>query len=206
MKFPSHLNCDGKIVSEMGPWSSNCDTFCTCHDTICKIFRNQYVKIYMRISCNFHQIAVFKISARPQTLIGKIWVGPASFPSLSYINFGKIGLRQVSDLILKTEIVIVMEKSFKKEVSLSVRCSLHHASLTKIMKWYLRRIYWGLTQINVLYVLALRNGYIIIVLTFAEPKQQALLNFIAMVHLKNCHCICSLVDLARNYWSILNSL
>ena len=20
MKFPSHLNCDGKIVSEMGPW------------------------------------------------------------------------------------------------------------------------------------------------------------------------------------------
>ena len=22
MKFPSHLNCDGKIVSEMGPWST----------------------------------------------------------------------------------------------------------------------------------------------------------------------------------------
>ena len=21
MKFPSHLNCDGKIVSEMGPWT-----------------------------------------------------------------------------------------------------------------------------------------------------------------------------------------
>ena len=35
---------------------------------------------------------VFKISARPQTLTGKIWVGPASFPSLLYINFGKIAL------------------------------------------------------------------------------------------------------------------
>ena len=37
--------------------------------------------------------AVFKISARPRTLTGKIWVGPASFPSLSYINFDKIVLR-----------------------------------------------------------------------------------------------------------------
>ena len=37
--------------------------------------------------------AVFKISAGPQTLTVKIWVGPASFPSLSYINFGKIVLR-----------------------------------------------------------------------------------------------------------------
>ena len=37
--------------------------------------------------------AVFKISARPQNLTGKIWVGLASFPSSSYINFGKIVLR-----------------------------------------------------------------------------------------------------------------
>ena len=41
--------------------------------------------------------SVFKISAGPRTLTGKIWVGPASFPSLSYINiyinFGKIVLR-----------------------------------------------------------------------------------------------------------------
>ena len=36
---------------------------------------------------------VFEISAGPLTLTGKIWVSPASFPSLSYINFGKIVLR-----------------------------------------------------------------------------------------------------------------
>ena len=39
------------------------------------------------------EYAVFKISAGPQTLTGKIWVGTASFPSLSYVNFGKIVLR-----------------------------------------------------------------------------------------------------------------
>ena len=37
--------------------------------------------------------SVFKISAGPGTLKGKIWVGPAIFPSLSYINFDKIVLR-----------------------------------------------------------------------------------------------------------------
>ena len=37
-------------------------------------------------------LTVFKISAGPRTLTGKIWVGPASSP-LSYINFGKIVLR-----------------------------------------------------------------------------------------------------------------
>ena len=36
---------------------------------------------------------VFKISARPRTLTGKIWVGQANFPSLSYIHFGKIVLQ-----------------------------------------------------------------------------------------------------------------
>ena len=37
-------------------------------------------------------VAVFKISAGPRTLTGKICVGPASFSSLSYINFPKIVL------------------------------------------------------------------------------------------------------------------
>ena len=48
--------------------------------------------------------AVLKKSAEPWTLTGKTWVGPASFPSLPYINFGKIVLlvQQVSDLIVKT--------------------------------------------------------------------------------------------------------
>ena len=36
--------------------------------------------------------AVFKISAGLRTLTGKIWVGPASFPFLSYVNLDKIVL------------------------------------------------------------------------------------------------------------------
>ena len=40
-----------------------------------------------------HYDTVFKISVGPRTLTSKIWVGPASFPSLSYMNFGKIVLR-----------------------------------------------------------------------------------------------------------------
>ena len=34
--------------------------------------------------------SVFKISAGPRTLNGETWVRPAIFPSLPYINFGKI--------------------------------------------------------------------------------------------------------------------
>ena len=48
----------------------------------------QFTAIYMSNSAS----AVFKISAGPRTLTGKIWVGPTSFPSLSYINLGKIVL------------------------------------------------------------------------------------------------------------------
>ena len=42
---------------------------------------------------NRYMHTVFKISAGPQTLTGKTGVGPAGFPSLPYINFGKIVLR-----------------------------------------------------------------------------------------------------------------
>ena len=65
---------DNKMLTIM------CSNF---HDNIedCKLFQ--------------HPLTVFKISAGPRTLTGKIWVGPASFPSLSYIpvNFGEIVLR-----------------------------------------------------------------------------------------------------------------
>ena len=68
--------------------------------------------------------SVFKISAGPQTLTGKIWVGPASFPSLSYINIYKFwqncaSVCQVSDLILKTDTYNV--KNYKKY--LQVQCT-----------------------------------------------------------------------------------
>ena len=53
----------------------------------------QYGIFYATSSFVYHFIPVFKISAGPRTLTGKIWVGPASFPSLSYINFRKIVLR-----------------------------------------------------------------------------------------------------------------
>ena len=47
-----------------------------------------------------YKLSVFKISAGPWTLTGKIWVGPASFPSVSYMNFGKIVLRSAKFQIL----------------------------------------------------------------------------------------------------------
>ena len=75
----------------------------------CKLHCNQIrVWCHQVITSLFHiSNAVFKISAGPRTLTGKIWVGPASFPSLSYINIYKFWqncalVRQVSDLILKT--------------------------------------------------------------------------------------------------------
>ena len=45
------------------------------------------------VLCNVGPRTVFKINAGLRPLTGKIWVVPASFPSLSYINFGKIVLR-----------------------------------------------------------------------------------------------------------------
>ena len=58
-------------------------------------------------------IAVFKISAGPRTLTGKIWVGPARFGKLSFFIIYKFSqncasVRQVSDLILKTDIVMIV--------------------------------------------------------------------------------------------------
>ena len=38
-------------------------------------------------------MSIFKISARPRTLTGKTGVSPTGFPSLPYINFGKIVLQ-----------------------------------------------------------------------------------------------------------------
>ena len=51
------------------------------------------ISLTIKWTKNFITITVFKISAGPRTLTGKIWVGLASFPSLSYINIGKIVLR-----------------------------------------------------------------------------------------------------------------
>ena len=42
---------------------------------------------------DYTESTVLKISARPWTLTSKTGVGPAGFPSLPYINFGKIVLR-----------------------------------------------------------------------------------------------------------------
>ena len=56
--------------------------------------------IYAWASQNIMAWSVFKTSAGPRTLPSKIWVSPASFPSLSYINFGKIVLQSCKFQIL----------------------------------------------------------------------------------------------------------
>ena len=64
-------------------------------------------------------LSVFKISAGQQTLTGKIWVCPASYPSLSYINFGKIVLRSGKFQILFWRLIYVasFEKMHLKKLS-----------------------------------------------------------------------------------------
>ena len=62
---------------------------------------------------------VFKISAGPRTLTGKIWVGPARFGKLSFFIIYKFSqnrasVRQVSDLILKT---VEMEHGWSKDLN-----------------------------------------------------------------------------------------
>ena len=66
----------------------------------------QQAIIWTNAGTRFIQITVFKIGARPWTLAGKIWVSLASFPSLSYINFGKIVLQssKFQILFLKLEL------------------------------------------------------------------------------------------------------
>ena len=54
--------------------------------------------------------AVFEISAAPWTLTGKTWVGQASFPSLPYINFGKIVLRSSKFQILFWRLCLQMSQ------------------------------------------------------------------------------------------------
>ena len=53
-----------------------------------------------------HHIAVFKISVGQWTLTGKIWVNLASFPSLSYVNFGKIVLQSSKFHILFRRLIL----------------------------------------------------------------------------------------------------
>ena len=52
--------------------------------------------------------SVFKISAGAQTLTGKICVSPASFPPLSYINFGKTVLRSGKFQILFWRLLLMI--------------------------------------------------------------------------------------------------
>ena len=60
--------------------------------TMHSVLWEQYLKSLDHLTSCFI-CTVFEISAGPRTLTGKIWVGPASFPFLPYINFGKIVLR-----------------------------------------------------------------------------------------------------------------
>ena len=79
-EFP---NCNSNLNS---PMAMKC---CTKLETA----KERCPNVFQGHPSNFKVTPVFKISAGPRTLTGKIWVGPASFPFLSYINFRKIVLR-----------------------------------------------------------------------------------------------------------------
>ena len=48
MKFPSHLNCDGKIVSEMGPWIHKNTPYVTGEvwGVFCEYFCENWARYY----------------------------------------------------------------------------------------------------------------------------------------------------------------
>ena len=70
-------------------------------------------------------VTVFKICARPPTLTGKNGVSPASFPSLPYINFGKIVLRSGKLQILFWRLGLVQERcnSIASAMELRLSCT-----------------------------------------------------------------------------------
>ena len=61
----------------------------TCFVTSLQLMGKSWNLSILLSHCNLFSLH----GARPWTLTGKIWVGSPSFPSLSYINFGKIVLR-----------------------------------------------------------------------------------------------------------------
>ena len=108
----SNLSLQTLLVTSPSSWVYILAVHFLCSDGLWQVASNWYMgsggrgvgTVYSGI-----QYTVFKISAGPRTLTGKIWVGPASIPSLSYINIYKFwqncaSVRQVSDLILKTAV------------------------------------------------------------------------------------------------------
>ena len=70
-------------------------------------------------------VTVFKIHAGPPTLTGKNGVSPASFPSLPYINFGKIVLRSGKFQILFWRLGLMQERcnSIASAMELCLSCT-----------------------------------------------------------------------------------
>ena len=91
-----------------------------------------------QFSWNYLSVSVFKISAGPRTFTGKIWVGPANFPSFSFFIIYKFwqncaSVRQVSDLILKTA---VSDCGTAMALTLNVR-GPSYLGLTRSISWLL---------------------------------------------------------------------
>ena len=96
------------------------------------------------------QRTVFKISAGLQTLTSKIWVGPTSFPSLSYINFGKIVLQSGKFQILfwKLEKCTFISKWRKTHVKISFPLPDTDASLILFL-WGSKHVFSSMSCFSV---------------------------------------------------------
>ena len=77
---------------------------------------------------------VFKISAGLQTLTGKTWVGPASFPSLPYI-LGKIVLWSGKFQILFWGLMTFTDDSYFWVYLLSHACSWMLTEMAEVSNW-----------------------------------------------------------------------
>ena len=84
------------LTDKFKPWPKPMLTYheVQCHPSVENFA--EYVEVISNSNAwkfhiwNLTTSTVFKITTGPRTLTGKIWVGPASSTSLSYINFGKI--------------------------------------------------------------------------------------------------------------------
>ena len=93
--------------------------------------------------CNwdfFFYFAIFKKSARLRTLTSKIWVCPASFPSLSYTNFGKIVLWSSKFQILSWRLIC-------EQLLLKISCAPESSwNLLNIVTHKMQNLLWCTVQ------------------------------------------------------------
>ena len=129
---------------------------------------------YRKSHCGDKTISVFKLSAGPGTLTSKIWVGPASFPSLSKKNFGKIMLQSGKfqilfwrlksyDCLISTVAfpLLVRWHLYSESVPSFLRTDTHTSLSTVCAQWPIHWSWWDFCVNHLLWSLIQLDSYIL---------------------------------------------